>query len=323
VITRSQVQTVAKRSRFRPEPVEKVLRLVEILRRLDRHEVTSSAWALKGGTALNLFHLDAPRLSVDVDINFVGVEDVQALPQARESFERALVSCCERAGCAVKRAPTEHAGGKFRLRFASVLGGTQNLEVDVSYVARLSLLPGERRTMSASLLGEDCEAPCVAFEELAAGKYMALLSRLAARDFYDAASLLRIAPDLPDRPGFRLAFVCQVAASRADYRRLETVVRMPDVVEVRQRLLPLLRIDPDAPGLDPVALAEDLHRRLGPAIRRMLKWSKKERAFLDRFLDSAEIEPRLLTEDPALGERIRRQPMLLWKQQHLRKRAGK
>ncbi len=291
MITRSQVQTVATRSRFRPEPVEKVLRLIEILQRLDRHEVTSSAWVLKGGTALNLFHLDAPRLSVDVDINFVGVEDVRALPKARESFERALVSCCERAGCAVRRAPTEHAGGKFRLRFASVLGGTQNLEVDVSYVARLPLLPGERRAMSSSILGEDCEVPCLAFEELAAGKYVALLSRLAARDFYDAASLLKIAPDLPDRPGFRLAFVCQVAASRADFRGLKTVAQMPDVVEVRQKLLPLLRIDPDAPGLDPDALAKDLHRQLGPAIRRVLKWSKKERAFLDRFLDSAEIEP--------------------------------
>ncbi len=323
MITRNHVQTVATRSRFRPEPVEKVLRLIEILQRLDRHEVTSSAWVLKGGTALNLFHLDVPRLSVDVDINFVGVEDVQALPQARESFERALVSCCERAGCAVKRAPSEHAGGKFRLRFASVLGGSQNLEVEVSYVARLPLLPAERRAMSPSILGEDCEAPCLAFEELAAGKWLALMSRLAARDFYDAASLLRIAPDLPDRPGFRLAFVCQVAASRADFRDLKTVAHMPDVVEVRQKLLPLLRIDPDAPGLDPDALAEDLHRRLGPTIRRALKWSKKERAFLDRFLDSAEIEPRLLTEDPDLGERIRRQPMLLWKQQHLRKQAGK
>jgi hypothetical protein len=55
----------------------------------------------------------------------------------------------------------------------------------------------------------------------------------------------------------------------------------------------------------------------------VLKWSKNERAFLDRFLDSAEIEPLLLTEDPDLAERIRRQPMLLWKQQHLRKQAGK
>jgi hypothetical protein len=321
MITRNQVQTVAERSRFRPEPVEKVLRLIEILGRLDRHEATSSAWVLKGGTALNLFHLDAPRLSVDVDINFVGVEDVKALPQARESFERALVSCCERAGCAVKRSPTEHAGGKFRLRFASVLGGTQNLEVDVSYVARLPLLPGERRAMSSSIFGEDCEAPCLAFEELAAGKFLALLSRLAARDFYDAASLLRIAPDLPDRPGFRLAFVCQAAASRTDFRKLKTVAHLPDVVEVRQKLLPLLRIDPDAPALDPDTLAKDLHRRLGPAIRRVLKWSKKERAFLDHFLDLAEIEPRILTNNPELGKRICKQPMLLWKQQHLKERA--
>jgi predicted nucleotidyltransferase component of viral defense system len=321
MITRNQVQSVAKKSSFRPETIEKVLHLIEILQRLDRHEVTSSAWALKGGTALNLFHLDAPRLSVDVDINFVGVEDVQALPRARESFERALVSCCERAGCAIKRAPAEHAGGKFRLRFASVLGGTQNLEVDVSYVARVPLLSVERRAITSSILGEDCEAPCLAFEELAAGKCLALLSRLAARDFYDAASLLKIAPDLPERPGFRLAFVCQAAASRADFRDLKTIADTPDVVEVRQKLLPLLRIDPHAPALDPDSLAKDLRRRLGPAIRRVLKWSKKERAFLDRFLDSAEIEPRLLTEDPDLMERIRKQPMLLWKQQHLRKRA--
>lgn len=180
---------------------------------------------------------------------------------------------------------SKRSGGKFRLRIASVLGGTQNLELDVSY-------------------------------------YVALLSRLASRDFYDAASLLSIAPDLPDRPGFRLAFVCQAAASRADFRELRTIARMPEVVEVRQKLLPLLRIDPDAPGLDPDALAKDLHQRLGPAIRRVLKWSKKERAFLDRFLDSAEIDPILLTEDPVRAERVRRQPMLLWKQQHLRKRAG-
>jgi hypothetical protein len=227
MITRGQVHSVATTSRFRPEPVEKVLRLIDILRRLDRHEATSSAWVLKGGTALNLFHLNAPRLSVDVDIDFVGVEDVRALPRARESFERALVSCCERAGCAVKRAPTEHAGGKFRLRFASVLGGTQNLEVDVSYVARLPLLPGERRALSASVLGEECEVPCVAFEELAAGKCLALLSRLAARDFYDAANLLRIAPDLPGRPGFRLAFVCHAAASRTDWSGIYNDVWSP------------------------------------------------------------------------------------------------
>jgi len=43
VITRRQVETVSTKSRFRPEPVEKVLRLIEILRRLDAHELSSGS----------------------------------------------------------------------------------------------------------------------------------------------------------------------------------------------------------------------------------------------------------------------------------------
>jgi predicted nucleotidyltransferase component of viral defense system len=85
VITRRQVETVSTKSRFRPEPVEKVLRLIEILRRLDAHEISSGSWLLKGGTALNLFYLDLPRLSIDVDLNFIGVESLEALKGARES----------------------------------------------------------------------------------------------------------------------------------------------------------------------------------------------------------------------------------------------
>ncbi len=318
MITRRQVETVSTKSRFRPEPVEKVLRLIEILRRLDAHELSSGSWLLKGGTALNLFYLDLPRLSIDVDLNFIGVENLEVLKGAREGFERALNSCCERAGCAVRRTPAEHAGGKFRLRFPSVLGGTQNLEVDVNYVGRVPLLGEERRTLSSSFLGEKCEAPCLALDELAAGKFLALLSRAAARDFYDAASMMRIAPDLPTRAGFRLAFVCQAAASRTDFRMVKVIPQAPDVVEIRQKLLPLLRVDPDASSPDPTALAADLHKRLQPALKRVLDWSSGEKAFLDHFVERAEIDPQLLTEDPVLQERVRKQPMLLWKQQHLR-----
>jgi hypothetical protein len=186
------------------------------------------------------------------------------------------------------------------------------------YVARIPLLGVERRALVSPALGEDCEAPCLAFEELAAGKYVALLSRAAARDFFDAASVLKMAPDLNDRPGFRLAFICQAAASCVDFRRLEEIPRVPDRVEVRQKLVPLLRIDLSAPPPDPAVLAEDMSRRLGPTLRRMLRWTKGEREFLDRFLERAEIEPELLTGDAQLQERIRKQPMLLWKQRTLR-----
>jgi hypothetical protein len=74
---------------------------------------------LKGGTALNLFFLDVPRLSVDIDVDYVGQGDLEAMQAARPAFEVALVACSEREDGVVRRAPTEHAGGKFRLRYTA------------------------------------------------------------------------------------------------------------------------------------------------------------------------------------------------------------
>jgi hypothetical protein len=51
------VRRVAGATGFREEVVEKVLYLTAILARFRTHPALQNAWALKGGTALNLFHL--------------------------------------------------------------------------------------------------------------------------------------------------------------------------------------------------------------------------------------------------------------------------
>jgi hypothetical protein len=51
---------------FRPEAVDKVRHLLVVLNRIDGHPYLSSRVCLHGGTALNLFFLGAPRLSVDM-----------------------------------------------------------------------------------------------------------------------------------------------------------------------------------------------------------------------------------------------------------------
>lgn len=113
MINRESVERVARESGFRKDSVEKVMRLCRILRRLDSHPTTEGAWLLKGGTALNLLHLDVPRMSVDIDLNFIGAVDREGMVSARPGFEAALAAVCEREGCTVKRTPSEHAGGKF------------------------------------------------------------------------------------------------------------------------------------------------------------------------------------------------------------------
>jgi predicted nucleotidyltransferase component of viral defense system len=317
MITAGDVAGVAAQTGFRPEVVEKVLRLHGILERLDGHEVTRGAWLLKGGTALNLLHLNVPRLSVDIDINYIGSEDVDGMRLARPDFERALTVCCEREGCAVKRAPNEHAGGKFRLRYPSVVGGSQNLEVDVSYVARVPLY-GHVRSMVRFPPASRLQVSTLTVEELAAGKFTALVQRSAARDTFDAASLLELVPDLLTRPAFRVAFVCSIAASRTDARKLRPAgTPIPDHAFERE-LEPLLRRGQDGEPPQREYLAAWMADTLTPALATLLSWSATERLFLDRLLDEGEIDAAVLDGDAVVQERIRAQPMLQWKAQNAR-----
>ena len=50
---------------------------------------------------------------------------------------------------------------------------------------------------------------------------------------------------------------------------------------------------------------------------------RRKASFLERLIDHGEIVPALLTNDPALGERIAARPMLAWKALNVRRHAGK
>jgi predicted nucleotidyltransferase component of viral defense system len=67
---------------------------------------------LKGGTALNLFVFDLPRLSVDIDLNYVATPERKAMMADRPKVEQALNAVFSREGFVVNRQPADHAGGK-------------------------------------------------------------------------------------------------------------------------------------------------------------------------------------------------------------------
>ena len=57
----------AEATGFRPEILEKVIYLIHLLNRFSEDPYLHNRLVLKGGTALNLFCFDYPRLSVDID----------------------------------------------------------------------------------------------------------------------------------------------------------------------------------------------------------------------------------------------------------------
>lgn len=325
--SRERLRDEAGKAGFNPSLFEKVVRLLDLLGGLQGHPFLKNRWALKGGTALNLFLLDLPRLSVDIDLNYTGALDRETMLAERPKVDQALEAVFGRHGLAVRRRPAadEHAGGKWSLRYESLFGGGGNLEVDLNYLLRSPLWPPEVRDSKAIGGQRATGIPVLDIHELAGGKLAALFSRHAARDLFDAHRLL-IQGSI-DPPRLRLAFVVYGAMNRKDWRQVKSSDVEFEGNELRDQLLPLLRLKEAETIRSPKAWAETILKECRAKLKLVLPFEAGEREFLKNLLDQGKIVPELLTTDSSLRETLRTHPGLLWKavnvQEHRKKREGK
>jgi hypothetical protein len=316
-LTPAELSGLAAETGFQPEPLEKVLNLLELLEGLRSHPFLSDRLVLKGGTALNLFLLAVPRLSVDIDVNYVGALDREVMLAERPRLETAIQAVCSRQGLSVGRMPSEHAGGKWRLRHERAEGGTGSLELDVNFLMRTPLWDPEVRDSVSLGTFAALRIPVVDRHELAAGKLAALFSRAASRDLFDVRALLRRGGFDEDR--LRLAFVLYGGMSRRDWRTVSVGDVRLEPREVEQRLLPLLRAEVAPTRQEVPAWAERLVEECRELVSGLLPFTPREAEFLERLNGVGELVPEVLTDDPRLQERIRDHPALLWKALNVRR----
>jgi predicted nucleotidyltransferase component of viral defense system len=313
-ISRERLLRESEATGFRPEVLEKVIHLLSLMTGFSRHPFLQERVALKGGTALNLFVLDLPRLSVDIDLNYVRATDVATMQAERPLVEEALAAVCSREGLTVARPPgDEHAGGRFSLRYESALGGGASLKLDVNYMFRQPLWPIQRMDSHALWTTRALDIPVMDIHELAAGKFAALLARHASRDLFDAHRLLTTQKFQADR--LRLAFVVYGGLNRKDWRTVTAADVGFSPGELQNELIPVLR---RAATKDLPASVSQLVDEVRDKLEIVLPFSGAEARFLDRLLDEGIIEPALIADDEGLSERIRNHPGLLWKAANVR-----
>jgi predicted nucleotidyltransferase component of viral defense system len=90
-ISKEKLLTEAELTGFRAEILEKVIHLLNLLETLNSHPFLKDRLALKGGTALNLFVFPLPRLSVDIDLNYIGTVDRESMLAERPKVEEAII----------------------------------------------------------------------------------------------------------------------------------------------------------------------------------------------------------------------------------------
>ena len=314
-VSAEQLAAAAEATGFRADMLERVAQLLGLLDAMQRHPFLRGKLALKGGTALNLFVFDLPRLSVDIDLNYVGAESREAMLEERPRLEEALRAVFGREDLTGRLLTSEHAGGKWTLRYPTASGQTGRIDVDINYMYRVPLWP--ITAMDSHRVGpwRATGVPVVDVHELAAGKLAALLSRHRARDLFDSRLVFSIGG--LDMGRLRTAFIVYGAMNRRDWRTVSREDVAFNPAELASQLTPSLRAG-TAPSSDAAGYPEALVDECRRALSALLPFTDAERAFLDRLLDEGEIDATLLTLDPELQQRIRAQPLLEWKAQNVR-----
>ena len=310
------LQRIAGETGLQAGTLEKVLRLMDVLQEIARDSVLARRLVLKGGTALNVFHLKLDRLSVDIDLNYVGALDRAAMDADRPQVDAALGRLLTAQGYAIRRQPEDHAGGKWIARFGSALGGAGTLEVDINYMSRQPLF-GSAAMTSIDLGGTRVtNVPVLDLQEVVAGKLVALIDRRTARDLFDARRILEI-PDL-DWSRIKAAVLAYGASGRRDWRQASVNDIGGDPRELRQKLAICLPRDRFAGEGGVEAWIEESVALCRERLATLFDLTAGEAAFLDGVLDLGEIDTTGLNVSPDVQARIAAMPMLAWKAQNVR-----
>jgi predicted nucleotidyltransferase component of viral defense system len=170
---------------------EEYRRQVALLLRILPYIVEEECFALKGGTAINLFVRDLPRLSVDIDLTYI---PVRPRSESLRAIEAALRRIAERIKKGLGAGQTEITEMKSDGAVNKLVVRHQGAQVkiEVTPVLRGCVFEHELRRVSPSVekMFGFAEARVVSFSDLYAGKIVAALDRQHPRDLFDVRDLL-------------------------------------------------------------------------------------------------------------------------------------
>lgn len=201
---------------------------VRLLLRVLPDIAAEDVFALKGGTAINLFYRDLPRLSVDIDLTYLPIGEREAsLKDIYETLDRIMAAI-------TKRNPHVQAqriagGGNNDIRLM-VSDGQAQIKIETSPVTRGAVYQPTMMMASDEVTDQFgfAEMNVVAFEDLYGGKLHAALDRQHPRDLFDVKLLYEnegLTEDL-----FRVFMVYVASSGRPMHELLAPAATLNDAV---------------------------------------------------------------------------------------------
>lgn len=158
---------------------------VRLLVRVLPYVARETDFALKGGTAINFFLRDMPRLSVDIDLAYLPLEPREtALPKIRVALARIGEQLMASSPAIATIDPPAVRENELRLL---IRDGRTQVKLELSPVLRGTVFPPERRIIDPAVESAFgyAEMQVLSHADLYAGKLHAALDRQHPRDLFD------------------------------------------------------------------------------------------------------------------------------------------
>lgn len=294
---------------FIRDTFEKVLRLKEILEYFNTQEYLVKHLILKGGTAINLTVFDLPRLSIDIDMDYVPNDSRDDMLIARDNIAGIINRYMEKEGYSLSQTSRfSHSLDAFHFNYINSGGNKDMIKIELNYSLRAHILEPVYRDVLNDVFKSNIKIRTVAPLEIFSAKGNALISRAAARDLYDWGNLIDQNMFADEKDLFRKCFVFYTTITadnvHGDYDFDLSAIDTLDFTKIRRDLFPVMR------KKDNFKL-EERKIQAKQYIKDLLRLTETENEYIERFA-AKEYHPELLFDDDIVT-RICGHPMALWK----------
>lgn len=304
-LSQKNVVKMAKETNFIKDNVEKVMRLADIL-----EFVFTSKWkdklVLKGGTAINLFYRELPRLSVDIDLDYIGDTKEEMERDKEELWNFLQTALFQKNYSLSPQSKRYFALDSAVFQYINNAGNRDNIKIEINYLDRKHVLPLCDKPIKTPVAKSDTTVKVLSVCELYGSKLAALIGRCKPRDVYDVYGLIEsgMIEDKEMLEKCAIFYNCIGGDANICDISLDILDGVTDR-DINRQLKPMLNKNDHFKKDKVIASIKEY-------LQDLLVLSDDEKAFVKEFSDK-NYRPELLFEDKEILERISAHPMALWR----------
>lgn len=308
IFDKNYISKKSSESGFNRDTYEKVLRLVDVLEFVNHDEFLNERLALKGGTAINLLELDLPRLSVDIDLDYLNNVDVEQMKRDREEISARILKFMEQKGYLRNKSDRmSFVLDSYYFSYINSGGNKDNIKFDINYVMRAHIYKAIKRNVLTDLFQVDGGVNSLSSLEIYGSKINALNNRAAVRDLYDVYKLInkKFLFEKKDQLRKTVIFYHVLTSDKIDG---DFTLKSTDKLNqhsILRELVPVLK-------KSEVFLLKDALGLVRSFVNELMNITDKEKDFIRKFCNR-EYCPELLFENTIILNNIKNHPMAMWK----------